>query len=187
MTTIRSPRCSSYPAFELSDVAAVAGWIEELSSEQGVDIVQSDLDWLERLNAIVDILQRAVWILVAIFGIGVLLVVGNMIRLGIQNQHQEIEISKLVGATDAFIRRPFLYSGLWHGMLGGLLAWLLLVVTFRLLQAPVDQLSALYHSRFALSGPDNLLIVMLLLGGGLLGLCGSWVALARHLSAIEPS
>ena len=170
-----------------SEVIMVRRLVEDLAGEPGVDIVQSDLAWLERLNAIVEILHRAVGILVALLALGVLLVVGNTIRLGIQNQHQEIEISKLVGATDAFIRRPFLYSGLWYGLLGGLLAWVLLDITFRLLQAPVDALSALYHSQFELQGPETALIAVLLLGGGLLGLFGSWVALSRHLSSIEPS
>ena len=176
-----------FPSSEHADVAAIGRLAEELTTEPGVDIVQSDLAWLERLRAIVDILHRAVWILVGLFGMGALLVVGNTIRLGIQNQHQEIEISKLVGATDAFIRRPFLYSGLWYGMLGGVFAWVLLLVGFRLLQAPVDELSALYHSHYQLEGPDNLLIIILLSGGGLLGLFGSWAALARHLGAIEPT
>ena len=176
-----------FPSPAESELAAVGRMVEELGREAGVDIVQSDLAWLERLNAIVQILHRGVWILVALFSLGVLLVVGNTIRLGIQNQHHEIEISKLVGATDAFIRRPFLYSGLWYGLLGGLLAWMLLEVTFRLLQTPVEELSALYHSRFELHGPGAMLSAVLLAGGGLLGLFGSWAALARHLSSIEPS
>ena len=176
-----------FPSPEHTDGAAVARLIEDLSAEPSVDIVQADLAWLERLGAIVAILHRAVWILIAFFAAGVLLIVGNTIRLGIQNQQQVIEISKLVGATDAFIRRPFLYSGLWYGTFGGVLAWILLVVTFRLLQAPVDELSTLYHSQFQLTGPDNWLIMMLLSAGGLLGLGGSWVALARHLGAIEPT
>ena len=176
-----------FPAGENTSVTAVGGILESLSTEVGADIIQSDLAWLERLNAIVDILRRAVWILVALFGVGVLLVVGNTIRLGIQHQTQEIEISKLVGATDAFIRRPFLYSGIWYGMLGGLLGWLLLAVTFRLLQGPVEELSTLYHSDFELTGPRGGLVVVLLLGGAILGLFGSWVALARHLNSIEPT
>lgn len=176
-----------FPSPTHSELTAVGRLVEELTEEPGVDIVQSDLAWLERLNAIVQILHRGVWILVVLFSLGVLLVVGNTIRLGIQNQHQEIEISKLVGATDAFIRRPFLYSGLWYGLLGGLLAWVLLDLTFRLLQTPVDELSALYYSRFELHRPGTELIAILLLGGGLLGLFGSWVALARYLSSIEPS
>ena len=175
------------PNPEQNNLAAIGQLVDRLRNEPGVDIVQSDMAWLARLEAITVILHRTVWLLAALFGSGVLLVVGNTIRLSIQNQHQEIEISKLVGATNAFICRPFLYSGLWCGLLGALFAWMLLLVIFGLLKSPVDELSALYHSHFFLAGPSNYLIIILLFGGGLLGLCGSWVTLMRHLGAIEPS
>ena len=177
----------AFPARTHSDVDSVRRLVEAFATESGVDIVQSDLGWLQRLNAIVDLLRRGIWILVGLFGAGVLLIVGNTIRLGIQNQHQEIEIAKLVGATDAFIRRPFFYTGLWYGLLGGLIAWSLLLATFQLLQGPVDELSTLYHSQYQLNGPGNSAVLILVAGGGLLGVLGSWVALARQLHGIQPS
>jgi cell division transport system permease protein len=108
-------------------------------------------------------------------------------RLGIESRRQEIEIVKLFGATNSFIRRPFLYSGLLYGLLGGLLAWLLLELSFAVLSRPVANLVALYGSGYELRGLDGWSGLVLLSGGGLLGLLGSWLSVGRHLSAIEPS
>lgn len=105
---------------------------------------------------------------------------------GVQNRHAEIEISKLIGATDAFIRRPFLYSGIWYGLFGGLIAVLLVALSLWLLDAPVARLAGLYSSSFSLRGIDLNTLALLLGGSTLLGLAGSWVAVGRHLSAIEP-
>jgi cell division transport system permease protein len=116
----------------------------------------------------------------------VLLVVGNTIRLEIENRRGEIRIMDLVGATPAFVRRPFLYSGAWHGLFGGLLAWLLVALGVGLLQRPVGNLAALYHTQFAVAGLDARATLILLAGSMTLGMLGSWLAVARHLSGVEP-
>ncbi len=116
----------------------------------------------------------------------VLLIVGNTIRLAIHNRRSEIEISKLFGGTDAFIQRPFLYSGFWYGVFGGLIAWLLITIALQILDKPVRELANLYGSQFKLSGLGFKNSSILLLIGVFLGLGGSWVSVKRHMRAIEP-
>ena len=150
------------------------------------DLVQLDLQWVQRLAAILDTARRGVLIISALLALAVLLVIGNTIRLEIQNRREEILVTKLIGATNAFVRRPFLYSGIWYGILGGLLAWLLVQGGFWLLSGPVANLAGLYQSDFGLQTLPFQLMWLLLAGGSSLGLLGSWLAVGRHLDAIEP-
>jgi len=159
----------------------------DLRARPEVELAQLDLQWVRRLHAITLAIERAVWVLAALLSLAVLLIVGNTIRLEIQNRRPEIEITKLVGATNAFIRRPFLYDGLWYGLLGGLIAWLLVSLSLWMLQGPVAQLSGLYDSLYRLDGPGLGGLLLMLAGGGLLGLAGAWIAVGRHLSDIEPT
>jgi cell division transport system permease protein len=117
----------------------------------------------------------------------VLLIVGNTIRLDIQNRRDEIIIIKLIGGTDAFIRRPFLYSGLWYGLFGGIIAWVLIEISLGLLAGPVDRLAVLYGSDFSLTTLDFSTAFTLLEISTVLGLGGSWIAVGQHLSEIEPT
>ena len=165
---------------------AAEALLAQLQQLPEVDFAQIDLQWVKRFHGITEIARRAVLLLVSLLGMAVLLIVVNTIRLEIQNRHAEIEISKLIGATDAFIRRPFLYSGIWYGLCGGLVAWLLVALSLWLLDAPVARLAGLYNSSFDLQGMDFSTFSLLLGGSTLLGLAGSWVAVGRHLSAIEP-
>lgn len=166
--------------------AALSGMAERLSDVEGVDRVQVDLEWVERLYALLDLIQRGIVLFAALLAAGVLLIVGNTIRLDILNRRQEIEVTKLIGASDAFIRRPFLYGGLWFGLFGGLAAWLVLALTGALLAGPTARLAAAYGSGFRLSGLGAGEGLALLLIGAALGLVGSWLAVGRHLRAIEP-
>ncbi|MCU7884442.1 MAG: permease-like cell division protein FtsX [Candidatus Thiodiazotropha sp. (ex Lucinoma annulata)] len=161
--------------------------VRELKLLPEAEIVQLDLQWVRRLQAITVIAQRAVVVLAALLGMAVLLIIGNTIRLEIQNRRTEIEITKLIGATNAFIRRPFLYTGFWYGLFGGIIAWLLVAISITLLSGPIAQLANLYQSAFDLSSLGISTVLTLLLGSALLGLIGSWLAVGRHLSAIEPS
>lgn len=153
----------------------------------GVDRVQIDLEWLQRLNAIADILARAVTALALLLAAAVVLVIGNTIRLAIESRRDEIVIIKLVGGTDAFVRRPFLYTGVWYGLGGALVAWWLVEITFWWVGGPVESLSALYGGGFSLRGLPFVSGLMLLGAGVILGWFGSWVAVKRHLRAIEPT
>ena len=159
---------------------------QKIAQEPLVDHVQLDMGWLRRLHEIVDLARRVVFSLGCLLGLGVLLIVGNTIRLTIENRRQEIIVVKLVGGTDAFVRRPFLYSGWWYGIGGGLLAIVLLAVMGYWLSGPIMRLTDLYQSSQPLSGLDVELIISVVLGSGVLGWLGAWIAVSRHLSAIEP-
>ncbi|MEE8306364.1 MAG: FtsX-like permease family protein [Gammaproteobacteria bacterium] len=148
--------------------------------------MQLDTAWVDRFRAMLDISRRAVDLATALLALAVIVVIGNTIRLEINNRHREIEVTKLVGGSNAFIRRPFLYLGLWYGLGGGLLAWILISVGLRALSAPVAQLAGLYTSTFTLAGLPWLESLALVGGGGLLGWLGAGLAASRHLAAIEP-
>ncbi|EXJ15754.1 permease-like cell division protein FtsX [Imhoffiella purpurea] len=150
------------------------------------DFARMDTLWLKRFQAILDLVQSAVMLLGGLLGLGVLLIVGNTIRLEILNRRIEIEIMELVGATHAFIRRPFLYTGAWYGLLGGITAWLLVSIAVLLLQQPVSRLATLYRSEFDLQGLGLGATGVILGGSILLGLIGSWIAVNRHLEGAEP-
>lgn len=174
------------PSPEHSAPEAAGRLLEQLRKQPAVEFAQLDLQWVQRFHGITEIARRAVLLFISLIGIAVLLIVVNTIRLEIQNRHQEIEICKLIGATDGFIRRPFLYSGVWYGLFGGLIAWLLVAISLWLMDAPVARLAGLYSSNFSLRGMDFASLILLLGGSTMLGLAGSWLAVGRHLTAIEP-
>jgi cell division transport system permease protein len=174
------------PIINLDDTKISGQLIRKLQRIKGVDIAQRDVQWVKRLYAIMDIVQRGVILLSIMLALAVLLVVGNTIRLAIQNRRDEIIITKLIGGTDAFIRRPFLYTGFWYGLFGGLIAILLVSFSLLLLQGPVEQLTTLYQGRFDLSNMEFITATGLLASSILLGLAGSWLAVGRHLREIEP-
>ncbi|MDH5610968.1 MAG: permease-like cell division protein FtsX [Gammaproteobacteria bacterium] len=161
--------------------------LKELENDKLVELAQLDMQWVKRLYAMLEIAHRGIWAIGSLLGLAVLLIVGNTIRLDIQNRRSEIEVSKLIGASNAFIRRPFLYTGFWYGFTGGLLAWLLTTASLYLLAEPVEKLTLLYHSDFQLNGlsfGDTMNLIMISCS---LGLLGSWLAVGRHLDEIEPS
>ena len=152
-----------------------------------VQTVQIDTEWVKRLHAMIDLLRRVVLLTGALLGAGIVLIVSNTIRLDILNRRAEIEVMKLVGASDGFTRRPFLYSGIWYGLGGGLLALMLVVAASAVLARPVAQLAFLYGSTFTLEGLKIATAAAVLgLAVGLSWL-GSWLAATRHIRAIEPA
>ncbi|MDR9425681.1 MAG: permease-like cell division protein FtsX [Marinobacter sp.] len=151
-----------------------------------IERVQVDLGWLQRLNAMTDILTRAAWALAVLLAAAVVLVIGNTVRLAIENRRDEILVAKLVGGTDAFVRRPFLYTGAWFGLGGGVVAWLLIQVSFWWLSGPIERLAGLYNSEFALNGPGLEGALALIVIAVLLGWLGAWVAVKRHMDDIDP-
>jgi len=174
------------PSDAVQGAQAVGRMAEELQAYREIELAQVDLQWVERLGAITGTIERGVLILAGLLAGAVLLIVGNTIRLEIQNRHGEIEIVKLVGGTDAFIRRPFLYEGLWYGLLGAAIALLLVLSSLYMLDGPVRRLAGLYESGFELAVIDPASLLGLVLGGPLLGLAGAWLAVGRHLSQIQP-
>ena len=131
-----------------------------------VEIAKLDTEWLERLYTIIEIARRSV---------------------NIQNRYHEIVVTKLIGATDAFIRRPFLYGGIWYGFLGGIICWLIVELGYLAIAGPLERLTLLYQSEMSLITFSLHDLLILILSSTLLGLAGSWIAVARHLRRIEPT
>jgi cell division transport system permease protein len=165
------------------DIEQLARALEERAE---TDLVQVDTQWVARLRGMLKLIARVIDIVTVLVGLAVALVIGNTIRLEINNRSTEIEVMKLVGGTDGFIRRPFLYLGIWYGAIGALAAAVLLFVALSLLRNPVAALAGLYASGYELAGLDPRETLTLVAGGAALGWAGAWLAAFRHLKAIEP-
>ena len=155
---------------------------DRVSARSEVDTVDLDLVWVERLAAILETLRRIVLVLFALLGLGILLIVGNTIRLSVESRREEIGIIRLFGATDAFVRRPFLYTGTWYGLLAGGVACALVAAATGLAAGPVERLVTLYSSDFELIGLRPWSAAVAIATGGLLGLGGAWIAVARVIA-----
>src|SRR5262249_39656479 len=150
------------------------------------DIVQVDTEWVMRFNAILDVLRHLLAIAAVLLGAGVIAVVGNTIRLEILNRRAEIEVTKLVGGSNSFVRRPFLYTGALYGFAGALLAGAIAEAGVVVLGQPIAPLAGLYGSRSSLQGPPLNDVAVLLATGIVLGWLGAWISAARHIRRIEP-
>lgn len=159
---------------------------EELGNLPEADLVQVDTEWVRRFHAILDIVRQAIIIGASLLGVAIVVIIGNTIRLDIQNRREEIEVTKLIGASNAFVRRPFLWSGFWYGLFGGLLAIGLVEYGLYLLEQPAARLAGLYQSTIAVLSLSLRESASILAIGILLGLVGSWFAAARHMRRIEP-
>lgn len=159
---------------------------EEIGNLPESDFVQVDTEWVQRFHAILDIVRQAIAIGAALLGVAIVVIIGNTIRLDIENRREEIEVTKLIGATNAFVRRPFLWTGFWYGLFGGLLALALVYYGLFMLEGPVAKLSGLYQSNIALASLDLKEGAAIIGIGVFLGLFGSWFTAARHMRRIEP-
>lgn len=176
-----------YPSLAFSEPEQINILLVELKKIKQVDLVQLDVQWLQRLYALIHIGQRAVLIVGTLLALAVLLIIGNTIRLAIENRRSEIVVMKLIGATDSFIRRPFLYTGFWYGLLGGIIALLLVNISLIMINNPLLHLSSLYNNHlFSLGLMGIKISSALLLSGCLLGLLGARIAVGKHLREIEP-
>jgi len=174
------------PALKTSSPADVESLRRYFAAFPEVEIVQLDLDWMRRLHALLDVLRRALWVVVSVLGLGVLAVIGNTIRLEVQQRRPEIEVTKLVGGSNAFVRRPFLYTGLLYGLGGALLAALIVYGGITYLGEGVGALSAQYGSRFELAGMGRQGVGQLVAVGMALGWLGAFISTGKHLRRIEP-
>lgn len=150
-----------------------------------VDVVQMDIEWVQRLLAILRIADRSILVISVLLALTVLLVVGNTIRLNIENRKEEIEVTQLIGATNAYIRRPFLYGGVWYGLFGGILSLVIVHLSLLFLVSPVNDLASLYGSHFTISGLDVKATLIILAVSSLLGLFGALLAVGKHLRQIS--
>jgi cell division transport system permease protein len=174
------------PKAESQSAAAVESLKRYFTAWPEVDLVQVDTEWVMRFNAILDVLRNLLLIAAVLLGAGVLAVIGNTIRLEILNRRAEIEVTKLVGGSNAFVRRPFLYTGALYGLTGALVAWAIVEIAVVILGQPIATLASLYGSRFALQGPPLQDVGVLLATGIVLGWIGAWISAARHIRRIEP-
>jgi cell division transport system permease protein len=174
------------PAADAMSPAALDALERYFAAWPEVDTVQVDSQWVQRLNAMLDLLERVLLVTAALLGIGVLAMVGNTVRLEIQNRRAEIEVVKLVGGSNAFVRRPFLYTGVLYGLAGALIAWSIITLAVLALERPAARLAQLYGSRYVLEGPAAREVLWLLGSGAVLGWVGAWIAATRHLRRIEP-
>jgi len=169
------------PAGDSTALAAALGELDE------VEIVQHDALWRQRLDGWLAFGERLVWVVAVLLGFGALLVVGNTVRLDIQSREEEITVLQQLGASDGFVRRPFLYLGVWYGLTAGLLALALVVAAGVALQAPLSQLVASYGSELALHGLPAVRLVQALALAVALGWLGALLAAQHHLRRTRPA
>ncbi|BDU15107.1 permease-like cell division protein FtsX [Lysobacter auxotrophicus] len=160
---------------------------ESLRTLPDVDVVQHDAAWRQRLDQWLRFGVRLAWVLAALLGVGALLVVGNTVRLDIQSRRDEIAVLQQLGATDGFIRRPFLYLGLSYGLVAGLLALALLTAADHALREPLAALAQSYGSQFALHGFDLRDAIAIVIGSGLLGWIGAGLVTGHYLRQTRPT
>ena len=158
----------------------------DISEEAIVDELSLDMDWVRRLQELMLFGKKLVTALAVLLGIGVLVAIGNTIRLAIESRRDEILVVKLVGGTNGFVRRPFLYAGGWYGFMGGVLACFIVLACGIFLDSTVANIAFLYESHFSLRGLSLDDAALLLFLSTFLGWFGAWAAVGRHLSQIEP-
>ncbi|MGB1237792.1 MAG: permease-like cell division protein FtsX [Pseudomonadales bacterium] len=159
---------------------------QQLEALEQVEAAVIDLQWLKRFNAMLALAQRIAVVLSLLMGFAVLLIIGNTIRLNVASRRDEIEVSKLMGATDAWVRRPFLYTGMLYGLFAAAVAWLILSATLLLLAIPVQQLAQQYQSYFELAGPGWVGALVLLGVAMTLGFVAAWISVNKFLRQLRP-
>jgi len=169
------------PKNTLQDKQELTNLLEKLQQSDKVDFAQFDMQWVERLQSIMRVGRRGAVLLNILLGLAVLCITGNTIRLELHNRRDEVIITKLVGATNSFIQRPFLYSGFWIGFISGVIAWFIVTVMMLILKQPLETLSGLYDGKFHLlflSFTDTLILILI---SSLLSVIGSWAVLMYQL------
>lgn len=174
------------PKDSLNESASIEKLVHDFNNQHQVDFAQMDMQWVKRLQSMMQILQRGVFLLSLLLGVAVLFITGNTIRLELQNRRDEVLIAKLVGATHAFIQRPFLYTGFWLGLLSGIVAWLLIGLMVLVLESPIERLSGLYEGAFSvlyLSFSETLILLVI---ASVLGVLGALSVMSYQLQQIKP-
>ena len=163
-------------------VAMLDAWLQDRPE---VDLVQVDFKWLQRLAGLLELGHALISVLTTMFSLAVVVVVANTIRMDVANRAEEIQVLSLVGAGNGFIRQPFLYSGLWYGLLGALLALLLFNLCLYYLRQPLELLLDAYGNVFVVQNLGGKGVILMLFAGGLLGFCGACVSVQRYLREIR--
>lgn len=163
------------------DSQSISALTEQLRTIDGVAEVQIDNAWLKRLNYLLTIGKKAMFVLVILLGFAVFAVIGNTIRMQILTQQEEIEVSQLIGATKSFIRRPFLYAGAAYGMIGGLFAVLISSGVILLFNQSISALASEYQTQFSLHLPDFNVFLTTCLTAMIIGLLSAYLAVSKSL------
>ncbi|MFA5982693.1 MAG: permease-like cell division protein FtsX [Methylococcaceae bacterium] len=164
----------------------IDGLLDKLGKTIEVDQVQVDMNWVKRLQTLFELISQAALLISIFLGLAVVLITANTIRLELHNRQEEISIIKLIGATNSFIRRPYLYTGLWFGFFSGVLAWFIVAIALLFIKYPIEKLSFLYDSDFHilfLSYSESLLMLIL---SSLMGILGAWIVLSYQLKQLNP-
>ncbi len=174
------------PKNSLKNEQAIKTMLDDFNRSAEVDFAQMDMQWVKRLKSIMEVARRGVFLLSLLLGAGVLLITATTIRLELYNRRDEVVIAKLVGATNSFIQRPFLYSGFWIGFFSGVTAWFIVTVIMLILKQPVETLSRLYEGAFHVLFLGFTETMALLLISSVLGVMGSWIVLHFQLQQLKP-
>ncbi len=171
---------------QLDDPELLQDLVKRLQQYPQIEFVQADLEWLQRLSAILKLAERGLWVLALFLATGAVLIVANILRLSIESRKEEIAISSLFGANSNYIRRPFLYHGSLYGLGGAILAVAIVFICKWTLSAPLEQLNHLFDSRLSLLDMTLYESLLVLLLGLFLGLTGAWWVVSKHLHTLEP-
>ena len=174
------------PALIIDSPAKLDLLSRQLKALPEVEQVKLDMEWISRLHAILGFAANLANALMALLALAVVLIIGNTLRLAIRNRQEEIQILKLIGATDAFILRPFLYSGIWYGMAGAIFAVFLVNIFILSLGVVVNQLAIAYQMHYPLAGLSIRQILLLVIFAIILGWLGARLSVKRQLASIEP-
>lgn len=174
------------PNNNLTDKEKLTALLEQLKKQPEVDLAQLDLVWMERLHSIVSAAELAAILLAVLLGATVFFIAGNTIRLEIHNRRQEIIIAKLVGATNSFIQRPFLYTAFWLGFFSSVFAWFIVTLSLLILRPSVEHLSGLYEGSFTLRFFSYSDTAVLLAVSTSLSVLGAWLVLQIQIKQLNP-
>lgn len=175
-----------YPDEKHGSPGSAQSLLDKLMQQREVESGKLDIEWLQRLHAILAVANELVTMISILLFVSVILIVGNTIRLNIFNKRSEILVMKLVGATDSFIQRPFLYTGFWYGFLGGIMAWITIALLLWWMSSSISNILSLYNQEVSLSGLDFKTMMSMLLISVLMGLAGSAISVSRYVRQIEP-
>ena len=175
-----------YPKESLTEAYQLKQLLAQMQNQQAVDFAQMDMNWVARLQSIMQIANRVVMLLSGLLALAVVFITGNTIRSELQARQDEVVVTKLVGGTNAFICRPFLYAGFWYGFISGMLAWCIITLMLIMIHAPLEQLSLLYQSQFQLHFMSVSESAVLVLASSILGVIGAFAVATHQLGLLKP-
>ncbi|WED42431.1 permease-like cell division protein FtsX [Legionella cardiaca] len=174
------------PALAVSQPFQVEQLFTRLQTMPQVEQAKLDMEWITRLHAILGFANKAAHAVMALLASAVVLIIGNTLRLAIHNRHEEIQVLKLIGATDPFIARPFLYSGIWYSLAGAILAVLFVNIFMLSFAVAIKQLASAYQMNYPIMGLSVKQAYLLVLTATILGWLGARLSVNRQLASIEP-